>query len=280
MVVSSLTDSLKVLFSGDYEISDSDYKKLSDILVSNNVSEIAFDTGLVQIIKLMYDNGYTTPISLDLVRKTWSKENIQFNFVKMLVPLIKEGIIKLRKINCEVFKEKDFITKEPGECFNGNELHVVVYGSKVFNSIFEGFKEILSNYQKREITESVDIVNEGVSEPSKVKNAVQSINKLASALRVNISIESYMKDDSTGVEEINLICSDTSRYTLKDSDIQKLANKFIKKVSYVSSVEAYKEGNSELFIGITLQAQSNYKDMVNAVYNLIYDLEVNGVGEV
>lgn len=278
MVVSSITDNLKVLFSEDYKISDSDYKKLSDILVSSEVSEIAFDTGLVQIIKLMIDKGYTTPISLELVRKMWSKENIQFNFVKMLVPLLKDGVIKLRKVNCDVFREQDFITKDQGECFNGDELHVVIYGSKVFNNVLSGFSEILSKCEK--IEESVNIVESVSEQPSKVKSAVQSLNKMAQALRLKISIESYMKDDSTGNEEINLICTDTSRYSLKDSDIQKLANKFIKKVSYVNSVESYKEGSSELFLGLSIKTQNSYKDLVNAVYNFLYDLEVNGVEEV
>ena len=76
MVVSPIKDSLKLLFSDEYNISDSDYRALSEILVSNGLSENAFSGGVVQLVKLLYENQIKLPASLNYLQDAWSSSNM------------------------------------------------------------------------------------------------------------------------------------------------------------------------------------------------------------
>lgn len=273
MVVSSMKDNLKLLFSDEYKISDSDYNSLSEILISNDVSEIAFDGGLVQIIKLLHETGAKLPITVNMLQYIWKSKLISYNFVKSLVPLVSNGIIKLRKVNRERLTSGKILHDLSLENLTQDKF-VVVYSTQKFDVINKQFTEVLSKYK----FELPYYISEGVSaEPQKVRAFIDRSNRLLSNLKIKLSVESYMKDDSEGVEEINIIASGTSDYDIKPSEMQRKSRQNLNKISYVISSEAYKESKNEIFIGLSLKIQSSYKELPMQLFNFIQDLEINGI---
>lgn len=271
--VSSVQDSLKLLFSDDYKISDSDYKSLSEILLSNRVSELAFESGLVQIIKLLHETGAKFPISINFLQYLWKEHFVDFNFVKMFIPLIQNGILKMSKVSRKTLESgkilHDISTEDATQ-----EKFVAVYSTVKFDSIYNPFSEILGKYKFA----LNSFLNEGVAiAPQKVKSFVDRSNRLLQNMNIKISIESYIKDSETASEEINLLISNTSDYDLKNKDIQRLVKKYIGKLNYVLQTEAYKESKDEIFLGIKLLMRSDYKEIPMQLFSLIQDMEVNGV---
>lgn len=266
-MVSSTQNSLKLIFSEDYNMSDSDYKKLSDILIQNNLTVNAFDGGLVQIIKLLFDHKLSFPITLNLLQDLWSDTYVKFNFIKMLSPLIKDGVIKIRKVSKQTLSARTNISKLPEE--PDTDITIVIYASNILENIFREFCIVLSSKGKKGILEGTDIA------PSKIKGFVNKLNRQLSSLNIITSIESYMKDDIT--EDVNLIISGVSNYSVRSQDIQNKFKRSLGNVSYVDSVEAYKEGKDELFLGLSLKIQKDYKDLVPKIFNILNDLEVNYV---
>ena len=216
MVVSPIKDSLKLLFSDEYNISDSDYQALSEILVSNNLSEDAFSNGVVQLVKLLYDNQIKLPVSLNYLQEVWSNSNMPIPLVKVIAPSIRKGTIKIRRVGKGMFFKHKSLTRANDE--PEQKKYIVVYNTDVLDNLYNGFSNILSKYKKKEtsyiLTESVSII------PKKVSNFVDKANKLLSVYNISIDIESYMKDIANNLEEINLIVSGTSKYKLTNKDIQ------------------------------------------------------------
>ena len=206
MVVSSMKDNLKLLFSDEYKISDSDYNSLSEILISNGVSEIAFDGGLVQTIKLLHETGAKFPMTVNFLQYLWKDNFITYNFIKSIVPLVSSGIFRLRKVSKERLLSGSILNDLSLEDINQDKF-VVVYSTEKFNMIYKQFSSILSKYK----FELKYYLNEGVSiAPQRVRYFIDRSNKLLSNMRVKASVESYMKDDSEGNEEVNIILSGTS----------------------------------------------------------------------
>lgn len=272
MVVSPLKDSLKLLFSDEYNISDSDYQALSEILVSNNISEDAFSGGVVQLVKLLYDNQVKLPVSLNYLQEVWSTSNMPIPLVKVIAPSIRKGTIKVRRVGKDMFFKHKTIVRASVE--PEQKKYIVVYSTDVLDSLYNGFSSILSKYKKKVVsyilTESVSII------PKKVSHFVDKANKLLSVYNITIDIESYMKDLANNLEEINLIVSGTSKYKLTNKDIQK-RTKGLRNVKCIHGIETYKESSSELFIGLTTSIETNYSDIPLQLFTFIEDLEVNGV---
>lgn len=270
-MVSSFIDSLRLVFSDKYEISDSDYVALSDILISRNLSGEAFDSGLVQIIDLMIEHDYRFPITLSFLRELWESKHITYNFVKMLSGILKNGIISLRKMKRENVIGNDNITKSNLEDFN-EDLIVVIYGSPIFNEILDEFKSILNRAEMRDITEGVSF---GV--PKKVKDIVVKSSKLLKNMNINIDLESFTSDDVLKSARLNLVITDTSDYVCGDSVILRTAKKHIKG-KYVKGLEAYKEDRDSIFLGIDLDTSENtYSLLSDGIYGFIEELELEGV---
>jgi hypothetical protein len=152
--------------------------------------------------------------------------------------------------------------------------YVVVYNTEVLYNLYQGFAEILSKYKKKQVIYALDESTSLI--PRKVESFVDKANKLLSVYNIYVSTESYMKDLANNQEEINLIISGTSKYKLSDRDIQK-KTKGIRSVKCVHGIEVYKESNSELFLGLTTDIESNYKDLPLQIFTFIEDLEVSGV---
>lgn len=268
-MVSSVLDNLKLIFSEDYNMSDSDYKKLSDILLQNNLTGNAFDGGLVQIIKLFHKRGISFPVTMNLLQDIWSSEYTKFNFVKMLSPLIRDGIIKIKKMSDKTLRSSTSILRLPEEP-DGSGINVVIFSSDTLKRVVSSFNAILDEADSRKeipVTEGVEIV------PSKVKGFIDKLNRTLSTLNISVSVESYMKDDS-GIEDINLLISGVSNYNVSSSDIQ---NKFKRSLGRLGSIDAYKESRTELFLGLSIPIQKDYKDISVKIFNVLNDLEVNCV---
>lgn len=275
MVVSSLRDDLKLLFSDDYRISDSDYNVLSEILVSSNISDIAFD-GLIQTIKLLHDTGATLPISVNLLKHLWEEQYIGYNFVKSLVPMSDNGFIEIKRVaTSKLLLSKSILFDVNLEDTSLSHC-AVIYPTDKFNILKSRVVDVLSKYKFK----LNSYINEGVELiPQKVKSSIDKANKVLQDINVRISIESYMKDTSLGTEELNLVVSGVSDYTLKDKEIQRIISKNLKGLGYVTNVEAYKESKKEIYIGIIMKTQSSYNGLHTQLINAIQYLEVNGVKE-
>lgn len=268
-MASSFVDSLKLVLSDSLEISDSGYKSLSDILVSQGLSDTAFDSGLIQMIHLMVKNHYRFPISITFLKELWETENTSFNFVKMVGDLLKNGSISLRKVKRETFYKDNSITKSDKED-KDKDLYVVIYGTKDFNKIFSEFERVFNN--REVIQESF-----GSNVPKKINDILSRASSLLKNMDIGISLESYVEDSVLGVSRLNLIISRTSKYIYKDKDIQRVASRVIKGSS-VQGVESYIESDSELFLGIDLYSKDvSYRDLSDKIYSFVEELEVKGV---
>ena len=267
-MASGFIDSLKLVLSDKYDISDSDYKTLSDILISNGLSDRAFDSGLVEMIYLMIKYHHRFPISITFLRELWEYENVSFNFVKMVGDLMKNGVVSLRKVKRDTFFKSSNITKSNSEDLD-RDIYVVAYGSELFNSVFSSFEEILN--KKISVHESVSML------PKKYSDIVDRASRLLKTIGAKIEIESFIGDSALGISRLNMIISDTSKYSIKDKDVQRIAKKNIKG-SFVSDVESYKESDSEIFLGIDLDSKEvSYRGLSDSIYAFIEELEVKGV---
>lgn len=273
MKVSSMKDDLKLLFSDEYKISDSDYNTLSEILISNNLSELAFDGGLVQLIKLLYENGASLPISVNYLQYLWKNRYFDFNFVKSLVPLVSNGLIRLRKVNKDKLQSGKILHNMSVENENQDKF-VVVYGTDKFSDIYSSFSDVLRNYK----FELKSFIGEGVSiAPAKIRSSIDRLNRLLVNMKIGVTIESFMQDTSKGIDELNLIFKGISDYDINDTSIQRIVKKGTSKVSYIKSLEVYRESKNELFVGIEMVSQSSYKELPMSLFNAIHELELNGI---
>lgn len=266
-MASSFIDSLKLVLSDSYEISDSDYKTLSDILLNKGLSDDALDSGLVQIVYLMVKNNVRFPISMAYLKELWETENVSYNFVGMISGILKSGVISLRKISKDVFFKSDNISKVDNE--DDQDLYIVVYGSPVFNEILDGFSSVLNKSSA---------VSEGVvfNAPKKVSDIVTKASKHLKSLGVTIDVESYTNDSALGIARLNVLLNSVSNYMCGDKVIQRIAKKYIKG-NAVKDIEAYKEDESSLFLGIDIVLGANLAGIADGIYNFIEELEVEGV---
>jgi hypothetical protein len=268
-MASGFIDSLKLVLSDKYDISDSDYKTLSDILISKGLSDGAFDSGLVQMIYLMIKYNHKFPISITFLKELWEYENISYNFVSMIGSLLKSSVISLRKIKRENFFTNDSITKSNTED-RDKDIYVVIYGTASFNEVFAKFKEVLNDNNSP--------IQEGVLNlPKKYQSIIDRAYKMLKNLGVSISLESFVSDSALGTSRINVILSQTSKYKYKDRDIQRIASKHIKGKA-VKSVESYKESDDELFLGVDVySSESDFRSISDGIYSFVEELEVEGV---
>lgn len=267
---SNFVDSMKLVLSDSYNIPDSSYKRLSGILLNSGLSEDTFDSGIVQLIHVMMKNKLTFPISISLLKSFWNMEGVAFNFVHTLSPLVVDGVIKLKKVKRDKFIKSDAIMKGNDEYDDDKDFYVVVYATEKFDSIYNGFEDILS---KEKISEGA-VIGGGV--PKKLKNILDKTAKLLNEFSIDIKEESYLNDDVTGIAKINLILSNTSEYTCKDNVIQRTAKKFIGKLDCVTGVESYADSETELFLNLDLKIKEKInQDLAYAITSFVKELEVN-----
>ena len=273
----SVIDNFKLLFSDEYKVSDRDYKALSDTLISKGISEDAFENGLISLVKILIDGDIQFPMTLSFLKILWEGEFSQYKFIDMLTKLVKLGYIKLEKVSADSRMNilgRDLKTDVEDTFDVSNNKLLVVNGSDTLDSIVKEFRKFI-NDQKR-INESIMILEATHTYPSYVKDFVNRLTtRYLKEFRINVSVESYV--DEGEKESLSLIFSNTSDYTLKDKEIKKLADKYIKKVSIVNDLDTYKESEDELYLGLELTKSKDLKPLLEPVYKFIDDLEVNGV---
>lgn len=272
---SGLVDSLRLALSDSYNIPDSDYEKLSGILLANDLSEYGFESGLVPIISLLIKYDIRLPISLEYLRTLWGIDNISFNFVKMIVPMVKDGVVSLRKVKREKFISSEDIAKGEGELEENKDVYVTVYPTEKFNNIFNTFYEVLTNENNETISEGAMISSKDL--PSNIKNIILKTGTFLDKLHMKITEESYVEDEVAKTAEMNFIISDTSDYNCKDSDVLRVAKKHLLKVKSVKSVDAYIENTTEVFLGVNFSVKEASSDMSNAIFKFMEELELNYV---
>ena len=267
-MTSSFIDSIKLVLSDTYLLSDSEYKKLSDIFIEAGLSESIFDSGLLELMFLSYKNQMYLPMSLDSLKDLWESQSVPVGFIKMLTQMVQTGAIKLIKMKKDKFYSDDRIRKSVHD--PDSDKIVVVRGTELYNNVFSKFTEIVDK------SNSLDSVTEGVSNmPKSLVGFISKTNSYLKKMRVIVSCESYNVDEALGIHTLGLILSGTSDYTCKESDIQRIAKKYISKNNNVKSVEAHRDSKSELYLEIVLSKISNTFDLPLSVYSFIEDLELN-----
>lgn len=267
-MTSSFMDSIKLVLSDTYLISDSDYKKLSDIFIEAGLSESIFDSGLLELMFLSYKNQMYLPMSLDALKDLWGTEDVPIGFVKMLTHMVQTGVIRLTKVSKDKYYSDDRIRKSVHD--TDSDKIVVVRGTDSYNSIFNKFSEILDKSSElSEITEGVDSIPKGLS------NVISKSCALLKKLRVNISCESYYVDDVLKIYTLCLNISNTSNYNCKDFDILRIAKKYISKNKSVKSVDSSRDSKSEVYLEIVFSSLSEINGIPNAIYSFIEELELN-----
>lgn len=226
---SLFVDNLKLILSDRYDISDRDYRVLSDILLSSEYSdEVGFK--ILQIIYLL--NVYNTrfPISLEYFKNLWGAEFSKFKFSDMLSKLIKNSVMSVRKVKEENFFKDESISKSSYD-EEGRGVYITIYSSKKFNDIQNSINSVLSGARK-------DIVSEGVDLGKVSREMKEFVKKLRDRLLsgngVQPVIEYFSKDDIKKETRIDLVFKGAD---VNASSVDSLAKKLIKG-KYVVSVDA------------------------------------------
>lgn len=271
----SVVDSFKLLFSDEYKVSDRDYKVLSDTLVSKGVSEEDIDAGVASLVNVLLYNKIDFPMTLKYFKYVWENTYVSFKFLDVLANLVKLGYIKIVKVS----KSNDIlgsVLSNDGFDVDMDGKVLIVQGTEKLTEVTNIFKDFI-NDKKRINEELLREINEATSlYPSYVKDFVTKLTtRYLKEYHIKVDVESYVDEDTT--ESLSLIFKDTSNYTLKDKDIKKIADKYIKKVNIVNDLDAYKESDDELYLGLELEKSKDLKVLFDPIYKFIGDLEVNGV---
>ena len=266
---SSFIDSMKLILSDKYEISDKDYLALSDILLSQGLSsKDSFDNGLVGIIKIMIQKGIKFPLSFSYMKDVWEEENSSFRFVPMIGELVRINALSLRKVSKEVFLKSENINKSSTENYE-KDVFVTIYGTPIFNAVLNKFQEILVSKEKKldVVMESTNLANM----PKVVKNLVEKARKLLDGLHMGIEVESFEVEDVLRTVNLNLNIKDVSKY--QEADLIKTAKKYIKGVS---ELEIYNDFGS-VFLGFKMDMDidsNTARKISEGIYTCFEVLEV------
>lgn len=269
---SGFLDSLKLALSERFEVSDKDYKTLSDILLSKGLSSVAFEGGLVKIMDILVANGEKLPISINYLREIWEREAISSNFVSMIGSLVKGGLLSIRKVSKDVFLSSDNITKSENEDMD-RDLFVVIYGTKTFNDVFIPFKEVLTRPNSSYVSEGVDLT----ALPKLGSQLLKKASDLLKNLDIILAVESFNFDELEGSIAVNLNVKRVSDYTYSDSQLMRSAKKYLKGAR---SIDIYKESKRECFLSFEFDNHLDSRqmhDLSEGIFQLFKELEVEGV---
>lgn len=271
-MISSFIDSLKLVLSDDYDIPDSEYKKLSGILLDNGLSEKSFDTGVIQLAYLMTRYSYTFPISINFLRELWERKYVSFNFISMLATLVRDGYLKLRKVKREVYINSNTITKSSSDDLD-SDIFVVVYDTDAMKSVINVLQTIVDTSEEK-ISEGV--IGYDITTPKTVRSMLDKLDSLMKDLSISVELESFVKDDVLKTQRINTVLKDTSKYNCTDAIMQRTAKKYLSKNRQVKDIEVYQDSSDELFIGLDVDS-GNLTGIADSIKDFVEDLEVNYV---
>ena len=273
----SVIDNFKILFSDEYKVSDRDYKVLSDTLISKGVTDEDIESGLISLVKILIEDNVYFPMTLGYLKYIWESAYTKYKFTDTLTGLVKSGYISLVKMSKDSARGilGNAIDTSDTDSITDGKL-IVVRDSDKLNSVFEVVRDFTDKVKRieesflRDLYESVSIYPKAIQDI-----AVRLSTRYLKDLKIKVSIESYVDEEVS--ESLSMIFTGTSDYSLKDKEIKKIADKYIKKLSMVKDLEVYKESSNELYLGLELDKSKDYKSLLDPIYRFISDLEINGV---
>ena len=267
---SSFMDSLMLALSDSFEIPDSKLKRLSGILIDSGLSDSESDLFVVNISSMIVKYDIQFPVSISYLKEVWNTEYTTFKFTRMVADMVKGGYFRLRKMSKEDFFSDETITKTDSLVEDESDLFVSINITGKFKEIFTAINEILQSCSS--ITESV-----GLNIPSNVTSVLSKVRDSLRRDGITLSLESFTEDDLTGNVHVNLVLGNTSKYSCKDSDVLRVAKKYLSKCKSFVGVEAYIESDSELFVGLDLKKSASMSDLPTQFSNFMEDMEMNMV---
>lgn len=273
-MISGLLDSLKVALSDDYNIPDSEYKKLSGIFTNKGLSDVAGSLlVLPQFINCVIKNNVVFPVTYKYLINLWKKDYSDFNFTSTILPLITNKVIKMVKATEKEYS-KDTVTKSFDD-EKVNDRYLVIYSTDLLNGLVSEVSEVIKPYrvENTSISESA-LPNGNVSKG--VKDLYAKLSKLLKEFSIGVEFESYVLDADINVSTANFILKDTSKYSCSDKDVYKVFKKYLKEKN-IKEIEAYIESSKELFVGLSLNSGYKPLEIADEIYLAVKELEVDYV---
>lgn len=271
---SSFMDSLTLALSDNHKIPDSGLNKLSGILLEKGLSDSESDLFVVSISSLVANYGVVFPVSISFMKQLWNTEYTSFKFTRMIADMVKSGYFKLKKMDREAFFSDTSIDKADNEEESSTGIFVSINTTKKFDDILDSVRDVLVS--SGSIQEGFSFVK-GL--PRNIQGVMQKASVLLSKLDIDLSVESYVQDDVLKTGHINLIFSNTSEYSCKDSDVLRIAKKYLSKCkSCAGGIEAYLEdAPGDLFVGFDVKYSVSMSDIPSQVFSFIEEMEMNCV---
>lgn len=271
---SGFMDSLTLALSDNHKIPDSGLKKLSGILLEKGLSDSGSDLFVVSISSLVANHGVKFPVSISYMKQLWNTEYTTFKFTRMIAEMVKSGYFKLKKMDRNTFFSDLSIDKANNEEESSTGVYVSINPTKKFDDIYSSIREVLVS--SGSILESFSFAK-GL--PNNVQSAMQRAAGLLSKIDINLNVESFVQDDVLKTIHVNLVFGNTSNYTCKDSDVLRIAKKYLSKCkSYAGGIEAYMDDvPNEVFVGLDLKSSVSMSDIPSQVFGFIEEMEMNCV---
>jgi hypothetical protein len=280
---SAFLDTLKLLLTQRYIVSDGDLKSLSDIIFQFDLEEATEDGLVTSLLFFLEDNNLSFPLSYNFMRTLWEKQNLTSNFDSILTNLISFGLVSLRKLSGGTFFNSLNITKNEMDSV-GQNYYIVVYGTSAFNE----FKKAVENSKllKNKIA-NIGMVKviEGVAVKdldSKFQTFIKTVTLLTrNSLQTDIKLESFEYDSLKNEIEFNFNVVIPNAPKLKQSDINRVLKKHMKNnmflgfESYPDSLESYENTKEIVFINLKIDLRtlsSDLKDIANKLINALDEL--------
>lgn len=262
-----LSDTLNLILSDDYNVEDSDIKKLSSTFYNLGISDNNELYGILFMVYSIAKLNIELPVSVGTFRNIWvSSGGVSLDFVSTLANFVKGGFLKLKKYN----KEDVTLPVDREEALE--DVIVFVESTDLFNDCVQCFKDFITskNMSIQEGFNSSDV-------PAFIKSYIKRLYDVLDDLSVYVELESFSDEDNS--RRINMIINNISKYDIRDTEIEKLAKSFIKTgESRVIDVECYRDSNSSLFLGIDFkQGTKDFNFSCSDIFNFVEDLEVNHV---
>lgn len=273
-MISGLLDSLKVALSDDYNIPDSEYKKLSGIFTNKGLSEVANDLPVLpQFINCVIKNNVVFPVTYKYLINLWKKDYSDFNFTSTILPLITNMIIKMVKATEKEYS-KDTVTKSFDD-EKVNDRYLVIYSTDLLDGLISEISEVIKPYRVENTSISESALPKG-NVSKGLKDLYAKLSKLLKELSIEAEFESCVIDADTNVSTANFILKGTSKYSCNDKDVYKIFKKYLKEKN-IREIEAYIESSKELFVGLSLNSGYKPLEIADEIYLAVKELEVDYV---
>lgn len=263
-MASSFLDTLKVILSDTWEMSDSDYTKLSDIFISSGVSEFVLNSDVLQLFKVVVKSGDKFPICLDYLKSLWDSYHLPATITDTIIYLVTNNQAQVMKVT-----SKNTLSKYEleGQYDEGSPVVPVVVLSPSMQEVFNQFYYVVS--QSAIIGESVV----GMSIPKKISEIPLRIEKYFEGTSVQAQIESYFVDDVLGTADVSLLIYHIDTDDVPQSDCVRILNKHLSKCSGFKQADYLLEENDVCILLKVVVSEVSTKDMADSLAEAIMELQ-------